>query len=152
LRERVQAAVSGLLTLLGIDADPIRSREHILLSNILDHAWRQGRSLSMAQLIHEIQNPPFRKVGVMDLETIFPADARLQLAMTVNNILASPSFSSWREGEPLNIQRLLYTPEGKPRVSIISIAHLNDRERMFFLTILLNEVLAWMRSQPGTSS
>ncbi len=152
MRERVQAAVSGLLTLLGVDADPIRSREHILLSNILDHAWRQGRNLSMANLIHEIQNPPFDKVGVMDLETIFSSRDRLQLAMTVNNVLASPSFAAWREGEPLNIQRLLYTPEGKPRVSVISIAHLNDRERMFFLTILLNEMLAWMRSQPGTSS
>ncbi len=152
MRERVQAAVSGLLTLLGIDADPIRSREHILLSNILDHAWRQGRNLSMANLIHEIQNPPFDKVGVMELETIFSSRDRLQLAMTVNNVLASPSFAAWREGEPLNIQRLLYTPEGQPRVSVISIAHLNDRERMFFLTILLNEMLAWMRSQPGTSS
>jgi hypothetical protein len=152
MRERVQAAVSGLLTLLGIDADPIRSREHILLSNILDRAWREGRSLSMANLIHEIQNPPFDRIGVMDLETIFPAGDRLQTAMTVNNVLASPSFAAWMEGEPLSVQRLLYTPEGKPRVSVISIAHLNDRERMFFLTILLNEVLAWMRSQPGTSS
>ncbi|MGD9854707.1 MAG: ATP-binding protein [Planctomycetaceae bacterium] len=152
MRERVMAAVSGLLALLGIEGDPIRSREHILLSNILDHAWRQGRSLSMAQLIHEIQNPPFNKIGVMDLETIFTAADRLQLAMTVNNILASPSFAAWREGEPLNVQRLLYTPEGKPRISVISIAHLNDRERMFFLTILLNEVVAWMRSLPGTSS
>ncbi|MBX3437081.1 MAG: ATP-binding protein [Planctomycetaceae bacterium] len=152
MRERVMAAVSGLLALLGIEGDPIRSREHILLSNILDHAWRQGRNLSMAQLIHEIQNPPFNKIGVMDLETIFTAADLLQLAMTVNNILASPSFAAWREGEPLNIQRLLYTPEGKPRISVVSVAHLSDRERMFFLTILLNEVVTWMRSQPGTTS
>jgi len=152
MRERVSSAVSGLLTLLGIDADPIRSREHILLSNIVDNAWRQGRNLDMPNLIREIQSPPFDKVGIMDLETIFPAKDRMDLAMTVNNILASPSFSSWTQGEPLNIQRLLYTPEGKPRLAILSIAHLNDQERMFFVTILLNEVLAWMRSQPGTSS
>jgi hypothetical protein len=152
MRERVSAAAAGLLTLLGIEADPIRSREHILLSNLLDQAWRSGRSLTMAQLIHEIQSPSFNKVGVMDLETIFPAAERLTMAMTVNNVLASPSFAAWMEGEPLNVQRLLYTPEGKPRVSVISIAHLSDRERMFFLTILLNEVLAWMRSQSGTSS
>ncbi len=152
MRERVAAAASGLLVLLGIDPDPIRSREHILISNILDHAWREGRNLTIAELIHEIQLPPFERLGVMDLDTVIPEKDRLALAMTVNNVLASPSFSAWMEGEPLNIQRLLYTEGGKPRVSVISIAHLSDAERMFFLTILLNEVLTWMRSQSGTSS
>ena len=152
LRERISSSVSGLLTLLHIDADPLRSREHIFLSNILDCAWREGRSLDLASLIREIQNPPFKKIGIMDLETIFPAGERMQLAMTINNILASPGFMAWSQGEPLNIQRLLYTPEGKPRLTILSIAHLNDDERMFFVTILLNEVLAWMRAQSGTSS
>ncbi len=152
LRERIGATVAGLLTLLGIDPDPLRSREHILVSNILDHAWREGRNLSIAQLIREIQTPPFSRLGVMDLETIFPEKDRLAMAMTVNNVLASPTFAAWMSGEPLSIPDLLYTAEGKPRVSVISIAHLTDTERMFFLTILLNEVLAWMRSQPGTSS
>ena len=152
MRERVSSAVSGLLALLGIDADPLRSREHILLSNIVDHAWRAGRNLDLPQLIREIQTPPFTSVGIMDLETIFPEADRLKMAMTVNNVLASPTFAGWMRGEPLNIQRLLYTPEGKPRVTILSIAHLTDQERMFFVTIFLNEVLSWMRSQPGTSS
>lgn len=152
MREQVATAVSGLLTLLGIDADPLRSREHILLSNIVDAAWRQGRDLDMAGLIHEIQTPPFQTIGIMDLETIFPAKDRLQLAMTVNNILASPAFASWMQGEPLSIPRLLYTDEGKPRLAVLSIAHLNDQERMFFVTLLLNEIVAWMRTQPGTSS
>ncbi len=152
MRERVSTAVSGLLTLLGVDADPLRSREHILLSNIVDTAWRQGRNLDMPALIREIQEPPFQKIGIMDLESIFPAKDRLALAMTVNNVLASPAFSNWMKGEPLNIQRLLYTDEGKPRLAILSIAHLNDQERMFFVTLLLNEVVSWMRTQPGTSS
>ncbi|MEW4488098.1 DUF87 domain-containing protein [Thalassoglobus sp. JC818] len=152
MRERVSNAVSGLLTLLGVDADPIQSREHILLSNILDSAWRQGRNLNLPALIGEIQKPPFDKIGVMDLETIFPAKDRLQLAMTINNILASPSFAAWTHGEPMNIQNLLYNDEGKPRLAILSIAHLNDQERMFFVTLLLNELVSWMRAQPGTSS
>jgi hypothetical protein len=152
LRERVAATASGLLALLGISADPLRSREHILLSNILDNAWRGGRSLDMGGLIREIQSPPFKTIGVMDLEAIFPAGDRMQLAMSVNNVLASPGFAAWSQGEPLNIQRLLYTPEGKPRMSILSIAHLSDNERQFFVTILLNELIAWMRAQPGTSS
>ncbi len=152
MREKVSTAVSGLLTLLGIDADPLRSREHILLSNILDKAWREGRDLDMHSLIREIQTPPFKKIGIMDLDSIFPAKDRLELAMTVNNILASPAFSTWMQGEPLNIQRLLYTDEGKPRMAVLSIAHLNDQERMFFVTLLLNEVVSWMRTQTGTSS
>jgi len=152
MRERVAATASGLLALLGVDADPLRSREHILLSNILDAAWRDGRSLDMAGLIREIQTPPFKKIGVMDLEAIFPVGDRMQLAMTVNNVLASPGFAAWTQGEPLNIQRLLYTPEGKPRMSILSVAHLSENERQFFITILLNELISWMRAQPGTSS
>jgi hypothetical protein len=152
MRERVSGAAAGLLALLGIDADPIRSREHILLTNIFDRAWRDGKNLDLGQLIREIQSPSFKKVGVLDLDTFFPATERFSLAMTLNNLLASPGFSVWMEGEALDIQRLLWTPDGKPRLSILSIAHLSDSERMFFVTIFLHEVLAWMRSQSGTSS
>ncbi len=152
LRERVTAAASGLLALLGIDADPVRSREHILLANLMDNAWREGRSLDLAGLIRGIQSPPFDKIGFMDLDTFYPSRDRFELSMQLNNLAASPSFSSWMEGEPLDIKRLLYTQEGRPRLSILSIAHLSDAERMFFVTILLNEVLAWTRSQSGTSS
>lgn len=152
MRERVAGAASGLLALLGIDADPIRSREHILLTIIFDRAWREGKNLDLGQLIREIQTPSFKKVGVMDLESFYSAQDRFALAMSLNNLLASPGFSAWLEGEPLDIQRLLWTPEGKPRLSILSIAHLSDSERMFFVTIFLNEVLAWMRSQSGTSA
>jgi hypothetical protein len=151
-RDRVLVSVSGLLALLGVDADPIRSREHILLSNILQQAWSEGRDLDIEDLIREIQSPPFQKVGVFDLESFFPSKERFALAMSLNNLLASPGFSSWMEGEPLEISRLLYTQAGRPRISIFSIAHLSEPERMFFVTMLLNEVIAWMRTQPGTSS
>jgi len=136
----------------GSGKNPLSSREHILLSNVFDHAWRSGKSLDMAALIREIQSPPFDKIGVMDLESIFPAKERFSFAMQLNNLLGSPGFAAWMEGEPLDIQRLMYTKEGKPRMSIISIAHLSDTERMFFVTTLLNEVVGWMRSQTGTSS
>ncbi len=152
LRDRISAAVSGLLGLLGIDADPLRSREHILLATIFDQAWRAGTSLDIAALIQSIQKPSFTKVGVFDLESFFPAKERLGLAMSINNLLAAPGFATWLEGEPMDVQRLLYTPAGKPRVAIVSIAHLNDAERMFVVTLLLNEVVAWMRRQSGTSS
>jgi hypothetical protein len=152
LRDRIGAVVSGVLSLLGIDADPLKSREHILLANIFEQAWSAGRGLDMAGIINAIQKPPFDKVGVFDLETFFPAKDRVGFAMAVNNLLASPGFTAWMSGEPLDIQRLLFTPEGKPRLSVISIAHLSDPERMFFVTLLLNEMIAWMRNQSGTSS
>jgi len=152
MRERVQASVSGLLALLGIEADPIRSREHILLANILDRAWREGRDLDLGGLIQEIQQPPFERIGVMDLESFYAAKDRFELAMTLNNLLASPGFGAWMEGDPLDIQRLLWTETGKPRLTILSIAHLSDSERMFFVTLLLNEIVAWMRTQPGATT
>ncbi len=151
-RERITSCVSGLLALLGREADPLRSREHVFLSNLLERAWTEGTHLDMPGLIRAIQSPPFTQVGIMDLESVFPAADRMQLAMTLNNLLASPGFAAWTQGEPLDVQRLLWTKEGKPRMSVLSIAHLGDRERMFFVTILLNEVIAWMRSQSGTSS
>lgn len=151
-REQIAAAASGLLALLGIDADPVRSREHIFLSNVIERSWRDGRDLDISQLIQQIQRPPFDKIGVVDLESFYAAKDRTQLAMSLNNLLASPSFASWLEGEPLDIQRMLYTPEGKPRLAIVSIAHLDEAQRMFLVTILLNEILAWVRTQSGTSS
>ena len=151
-RERVQATVTSVLSLLNIDADPLTSREHILVAQILDDAWRNGRSLDIAGLIGAIQSPPISKVGVLDLESFYPAKDRFALAMRLNNLLSAPGFDVWMKGEPLNAARLLHTDSGQPRISIMSIAHLDDNERMFFVAMLLNELIAWMRSQPGTSS
>ncbi len=151
-RERVQATATGILTLLDIDADPVASREHILVSRLLDNAWQEGRSLDIPGLIAEIQDPPITKVGVMSLDSFFPAKDRFSLAMRMNNLLAAPGFEAWLEGEPLSAKNLLYTADGKPRVSVMSIAHLDDAQRMFFVTTLLNQLIAWMRAQQGTSS
>ena len=152
MRDRVSTAVTSLLGLLGIAADPIQSREHILLSSLFTNAWASGLDLSLPSLIQQIQKPPFVKVGVLDLESFYPAKDRFELAMLINNLLAAPGFQTWLEGEPLDIGRMLFTPEGKARVSIFSIAHLSDAERMFFVSMLLNEVLGWVRAQPGTGS
>ena len=151
-RERVQATATSILTLLGIDADPVASREHILISRLLDNAWREGRDLDVAGLIGEIQNPPITRVGVMNLDSFFPAKERFSLAMRLNNLLAAPGFEAWMQGEPLRAKNLLYTSDGKPRISVMSIAHLDDAQRMFFVSMLLNELIAWMRAQQGTSS
>lgn len=152
LRERISTTVTGLLALLGITADPVQSREFILLATIIDQVWRAGKDLDLAQLITQVQTPPVSKIGVLDLESFYPAKERFALVMALNNLLASPGFNAWLEGVPLDISQILYTAQGKPRVAIFSIAHLSDPERMFFVTLLLNQVLGWMRGQSGTTS
>lgn len=152
LQERVATTVTGLLGLLGLDADPLRSREHILLSNLFDRSWRAGKSLDLAGLIQAIQDPPLERIGVMPLDSFFPAKDRFELAMSINNLLAAPGFATWLAGEPLEVDRLLWDEKGRPRLSIFSIAHLSDAERMFFVSLLLNQTLGWMRGQSGTSS
>lgn len=152
LAERVGTTTTSLLALLGITADPIQSREHILLATLFDAAWKAGRDLDLPGLIQQIQKPPVDRIGVLDLETFYPERDRFGLAMRVNNLLAAPGFGPWLQGESLDVGRLLYTPAGKPRVAVMYIAHLSDAERMFFVCLLLNQVLGWMRTQSGTSS
>ncbi len=152
LRDRIRSSVSGLLGLLGIEADPLQSREHVLLSKIVERTWREGRGLDLATLIRQIQKPPLERIGVLDLETFYPAADRMQLAMRLNNLLASPGFGAWLEGEPLDIGRLLRAPDGRPRLSVLSIAHLSDEERMFVVTLVLGQLLSWMRAQSGSQT
>ena len=152
LRERINTTVSGLLGLVGVEADETKSREAIFLANVIQHAWENGHDLDLGSLIQEIQSPGVQRIGVMDVETFYPAKERFTLATAINGLLASPGFGAWLEGEPLDIQRIYYTEAGKPRVAIFSIAHLNDAERMFFVTLLLNQLLGWMRAQSGTTS
>lgn len=152
LRERISGIVSALLALIGVNAKPLEDREHILMTNLFEYNWKNGVDLSMEQLILQVQRPPFSKLGVFEVETLFAEKDRFKLAQKLNNILATPSFQNWIQGEPLHIPSLLYTPEGQPRTSIIYVAHLNDQERQFIITLILQGVLAWMRTLTGTTS
>src|SRR4030043_35316 len=153
LREKISGTVIALLGLVGLqNIDPVRSREHILLSNIFENAWRQEKDLDLGELILQTQSPPFTKLGVFDVNTFFPEKDRFELAMMLNNILAAPAFQVWIEGPPLDIPALLYTSDGKIRHSVFYLAHLSDSERMFFITLLYSAVETWMRSQTGTTT
>lgn len=152
LAEKINSTVTGLLNLVGIEADPLNSREHILLTNIFDYYWSNKEDMSLEAIIRSIQKPPMTNVGVVSVESFFPSKDRFALSMKFNNILASPVFSAWTQGNPLEIEKYLYGPNGKPRVSIFSISHLNDSERMFFVSLFLTSLLEWTRSQEGTSS
>ena len=149
--ERAGSTATSILSLAGVESAP-RSREHTLLASLFSTAWTAGRNLDLASLIEQVQSPPFEKVGVVDLESFFSRKDRFELALQLNGILAAPGFDQWFDGEPLDPAALLRTAQGKPRVSIFSIAHLGDAERMFFVSLLLNQIVAWMRAQTGTSS
>ncbi len=150
--DEVGSVVSGLLALCGIDSDPLSGREHILLTNLLDRAWASGQTIDLATLVGQVQTPPFRKLGVLELETFFPAKDRTELMLKLNGLLASPSFGAWAKGDPLDIDSMLHSPDGRPKASIISIAHLSDEERQFALTTVLSRLVSWMRKQSGTAN
>ncbi|MBL6957012.1 MAG: ATP-binding protein [Chlorobium phaeobacteroides] len=152
IRERIGGTISALLGLAGVKADPVRSREAVLLAGIFEHFWSQGQDMDLARLILSIQEPPMRQVGVFDVDTFFPPKDRFELSMAFNTLMASPGFQSWLQGDPLDIDSLLFTADGKPRHSIFYLAHLPESERMFFVTLLLENMLTWIRTQPGTTS
>jgi hypothetical protein len=150
IREEIDGLVQGLLALVGVSSDPLSCREHVLLANLVHHAWSAGTDLDLASLLAQIQNPPMRKLGVIELDTFFPPADRTALAMKLNGLLASPSFAAWGEGVPLDIASMLEGDGGKPKAAIVSIAHLSDDERQFAVTLILSKLVTWMRSQPGS--
>src|SRR5262249_43391629 len=151
LNQRIDATASAVLGLTGIEADPVQSREHILIAQLLLHAWTRGQDLDLRGLIQLVQAPPMEQIGAFDVETFYPEKERLKLAVALNNILAAPSFSTWITGETLDLAKMLAGGD-KPRQLIFSIAHLDDTQRMFFVALLLVEILNWTRKQPGTSA
>lgn len=151
LADEIEGLVSGLLALVGIDADPLAGREHILLSNLVHAAWSEGRGLDLATLVAQVQDPPMRKLGVLEVDAFFPPKDRTALALRLNGLLASPAFAAWLQGIPLDIDRLLM-PDGRAGAAIVSLAHLGDAERQFVTTLVLGKLVTWMRRQPGTSN
>jgi hypothetical protein len=150
LRDEIEGTVTSLLALVGIKADPLASREHVLLSNLIENAWRAGRNLDLGTLIGEVQTPPIRKLGVFEIDQFFPPADRTKLAFTLNALVASPTFAAWSEGEPLDTQKLLFTADGKPRCAVIYLAHLSEEERQFVVTLVFSKLVTWMRGQEGT--
>jgi hypothetical protein len=150
INDEIEAFVSSLLSLAGIESDPVSGPEHILLSTIIETFWREGRDLDLATLVGQVPKPPFRKLGVFDVDTFFPEKDRMALAMKLNGLLASPSFAAWLEGAPLDVGQML-TGGDKTKAAIVYLSHLSDAERMFVVTLLFSKVVSWFRAQPGTS-
>ena len=145
LRDEIEGTVTSLLGLVGIEADPLSSREHVLLANLIENAWRAGHDLDLGTLIGWVQTPPVRKLGVFEVDTFFPPAERTELALRLNALVASPSFAAWGDGQALDPATLLRTPEGKPRCAIVYLAHLSDQERQFVVTLVLSKLVTWMR-------
>jgi len=149
--DEIEGFVSGLLSLVDIESDPLSSREHILLSNLIHNEWNAQRNLDLPMLVGMVLTPPIRKLGVFELDQFFPPKDRMAFAMRLNGLLASPSFSAWMMGPPLDIEAMLHTPDGKPRCAIVTTAHLSEQERQFVTTLVLSKLVTWMRKQSGTT-
>ena len=150
MRDEIQGYVTGLLGLIDIDADPMASREHILLSNLIEHSWRAGSDVTLETLIGQVATPPLRKLGVFEIDTFYPEKDRMALAMRLNGLLASPAFAAWTSGASLDIESLLWS-DGRPQAAIVYIAHLSDAERQFIVSTVLSRLVTWMRTQAGSS-
>ncbi len=151
-REKINGIVTALLALVGLDVQPMQDKEHVLVANIFEYAWQRGQDLTLQDIILQVQKPPFDKLGVFPINDYISERQRQKLALDLNNIVAAPSFQSWLNGDPMDIHSLLYQPDGRPRVSIFYIAHLSESERQFITTLLLENVLGWMRTLSGTTS
>jgi hypothetical protein len=149
--DEIDGFVAGLLGLVGIEADPLSSKEHILLANLIQASWSQGVALDLPMLVGQIQQPPIRKLGVFELDQFYPPDERTKLAIKLNGLLASPSFAAWGMGPPLDIASMLFTSDGKGRCAIVTTAHLSDEERQFVTSLVLAKLITWMRRQSGTT-
>jgi hypothetical protein len=150
LRDEVEGFTSGLLGLVGITADPLVGPEHILIANLVERSWTAGEDLDLATLLAQIQSPPMRKLGVLDLDAFYPPKDRTALALKLNGLLASPSFAAWNQGRALDIEAMLHA-DGRPQAAIVSISHLSEAERMFVVTMILSKMVTWTRRQSGTS-
>ena len=150
IRDEIEGFVTSLLTLIDVRADPLSSREHILLSNIIEASWSEGRDLDLASLVGQVMTPPMRKLGVFEIDQFFPADERTKLAMRLNGVIASPSFAAWTEGPAIDIDSLTRTSDGRPRCAVITLSHLSDDERQFVVTLILSKLITWMRAQSGS--
>jgi hypothetical protein len=151
LRDEIQSIVTGMLTLVGAPADPLQSPSAVFLASVIEDAWRAGRGLRLETLIGAVADPPFDRIGALPLDTAFPRKERQKLLTALNTLLASPSFEAWRSGEPFSVARMLGAG-ARPRLSIVSIAHLADAERLFVTALLLDKVKTWMRRQGGTTA
>jgi DNA helicase HerA-like ATPase len=149
--ERVGAVAGALLSLVGRGGDPLTNRDQVLLASILLEHWRRGERVDLAGLLGSVADPPMAALGALPVERFYPRHERMKLVLELNALLASPAFGAWTTGAPLSMVELLGS-EGEPRASIVSIAHLDERQRLFILALLASELVAWMRRQPGSSS
>ena len=151
LRLLVGGTVAALLSLVGVEADPLTAPEHLVLARIIEEAWAAGEALDVESLILRIVDPPFTKVGVFPLDRFWKPDKRMGLAMKLNAVMASPTFAPWMKGVPLDIGAMMHVGDRVP-ISVFHLSHLDDAQRQFFGGLLLQRLVAWSRSQPGTSS
>lgn len=149
-RNALSAAVSLVLRLVGRDPDPAKSREHVLLSVLAEHRLGAGESADLGTLMSDLLNPPLSEVGVLPINAFLKKNERSSLAAALNNLMASPTFCSWRKGTSLDVGEWVAQKNGRTPAVIVSVAHLDEEERALVLGVLLEEILSWVRGLRGT--
>lgn len=152
IHDEVESLVQGLLGLVDITSDPMSGREHVLMANIIETAWANNETLDLPALLLRIQDPPMRKLGVIEIDAFFPKADRTALMMRLNGLLASPSFAAWGQGQPLDIASMLWATDGRARAAVVYLAHLSDSERQMVVTRVLSKMVGWMRGQAGSTT
>jgi len=147
--DRVNGVTSALLSLIGRGGDPLSDRDHVLVASVVLDAWRRGRELDLRGLLSSLAEPALEVLGALPLDVFYPRDERMKLVLALNTLLASPAFRAWTEGTPLAMDHLLGSP-AEPCGTIVSVAHLDHRQRVFVLALLASELVAWMRRQPAS--
>ncbi len=147
----LSAAVSLVLRLLGRDPDPAKSKEHVLLSVLAERRLRLGEQADIGSLMTDLMNPPLSTIGALPINSFMKRSERQELVGALNSLLASPTFSSWREGASLDVGEWLTTKNGRTPGVVLSVAHLDDEERALVLGVVLEEVLSWVRGLRGSS-
>lgn len=148
--DALSAAVSLLLRLLGREPDPAKSREHVLLSVLAERRLAAGETADLRVLMKDVLDPPIEEIGALSVNAFMKVSERRALAAAMNSLLASPTFSSWRQGATLDVAEWVTPRDGKTPIVVISVAHLDDDERVLVLGVLLEEILSWVRTLPGS--
>lgn len=151
--ERVQNAATSLLKMIKEKNTDAMSPKHAFLSHILHYMDSRQQECDLAALVEYVQEPPFECLGNMFVDDVIPSRTRNALAAKLNGLIAAPSMAAWREGQMLDAHSFTTTEDGRTPVVVYSVAHLVDEEqRLFAVSLLLDEMLYWMRKQPGTDT
>ena len=99
IADEIDGYVTSLLSVVGIDADPLSSREHILASNIIAAAWAAGENIDLPTLLARCSNPHAQARRVRN-RRVLRAEGPTGVRHETQRRARRPGFASWITGQP----------------------------------------------------